>query len=516
MKLLERVDGVQQESECTAVFTKTYDIIVCGAGTAGIIAGITAARMGASVLCVEIGTFPGGMGTGIVMGYYNGDHLKGQCSALDEEIVRLSDQICSHKKAWCEGIHAEAKKLVYEAAYTEAGGTIWYESMACGVWTKEGAVQGLRILENGRIQDIACKMVIDATAEANICRLAGLPVHMGRESDGQAQAFSAVCLVMNEADELEHVYRDNGFIDNSDMTQVSAAVTRAFAESDAQGAYSRNSHNKMLLCGAVIGKREGLHGTGQTQMTGEMLFGEEDVPQPVFTMSGPYDTHLYDAAFESELVNDFLLRGLRDKVLTAQVPYGALVAKGIKGVLMAGIGMDISHDALPPVRLKKNVMRSGEAAAVAACLALRQDCYPEECYESARQEMVQRGLLKENAAPMQWRTGEEPPPEQLKQQADARAVYLIGKKNRGEHTDWLIPYLLEKEDYSLFCYALNALVESGTRGDLKAADAAMKLVDDETFSRRLTLNGYQRKTVLERSGLLRKYVHKKLEKKGRK
>lgn len=61
-----------------------------------------------------------------------------------------------------------------------------------------------------------------------------------------------------------------------------------------------------------------------------------------------------------------------DKVLIAQVPYGALVAKGIKGLLMAGIGMDISHDALPPVRLKKNVMRSGEAAAVAACLALRQ------------------------------------------------------------------------------------------------------------------------------------------------
>lgn len=142
MKLLERVDGVQQESECTAVFTKTYDIIVCGAGTAGIIAGITAARMGASVLCVEIGTFLGGMGTGIVMGYYNGDHLKGQCSVLDEEIVQLSDQICSGKKAWCEGIHAEAKKLVYEAAYTDAGGTIWYESMACGVWQKRGLSKG--------------------------------------------------------------------------------------------------------------------------------------------------------------------------------------------------------------------------------------------------------------------------------------------------------------------------------------------------------------------------------------
>ncbi len=516
MKLLERVDGVQQETVCEAVFTQTYDIIVCGAGTAGIIAGITAARMGACVLCVEMGTFPGGMGTGIVMGYYHGDHLKGQCSALDEEIVQLSDRICSQKKGWCEGIHAEAKKLVYEAAYADAGGTIWYESMACGVWTKEDAIQGLRILENGRMQDVACKMVIDATAEANICRLAGLPVYMGRESDGQAQAFSAVCLVMNEANELEHVYRDNGFINNSDMMQVSAAVTCAFAESDAQGAYSRNSQNRMLLCGAVIGKREGLHGMGQTQMTGEMLFGEEDVPQPVFTMSGPYDTHLYDAAFESELVNDFLLRGLRDKVLTAQVPYGAFVAKGIKGLLLAGIGMDISHDALPPVRLKKNVMRSGEAAAVAACLALRQDCYPEDCYESVRQEMVQRGLLQENVTPMQWRTEETLPPEQLKQQADEWAVYLIGKKNRGEDTDWLLSYLPEREDYSLFCYALTALTQSAARGDTKAMNAVLDLVDNETFSRQLTLNGYQKKTVLERSGMLKTYVHKKLEKKGRK
>lgn len=512
MKLLERVDGIHRVSESTPDFLQMYDIIVCGAGTAGIIAALTAARMELRVLCIETGTFPGGMGTGIVMGYYHGDHLNGQCKALDEEAIQLSDQICCRKKAWCEGIHAEAKKLVYEAAYKKAGGVLWYESITCGVWAQEGGIQGLRILTDGMLQDIACQMVIDATSEANICRLAGLPVRMGRKSDGQAQAFSAVCLVMNEEGELEHVYRDNGFLSNGDMLQVSSAVTQSYAQSDAQGAYSKSCRNQMLLCGALVGKREGLHGTGLAAMTGEMLFGEKTVPQPIFTMSGPYDTHLYDAAFESALVNDFLLRGLRDKVLTAQVPYGALIAQGIQGLLMVGLSMDIEHDALPPVRLKKNAMRSGEAAAVAAGLAVKLGKYPEECYESVRNEMLRRGLLQDSIQTMQWRDIKMPPIPELKKYSNAQAVYLIGKQNRGEDTGWLLPYLEEKEDYSLFCYALEALIESSLRGDAKAAEAVLELVDDEAFSRQLELNGYQRKTVLERRGVLRTYVHRKLGK----
>jgi len=539
-------------------FDDHYQVVVCGGGTAGAPAAIAAAAAGLRVLCVETGSFMGGMGSGVVMGYYHGENMEGMFADIDREIKSESESVYSPKKAWCEGIHSEAKKYIFEKKYMEFGGVIWYYSIVTDVFTENKKVIGLRILKDGLLTDIGCDYIIDATSEANICRIAGLPMKIGRDTDGQCQAYSAVCLTVNENGELEHIYRDNGYVNDSDMVAFSRAVTHSYADSDCKGAYSKQN-NKIVMCAPILGKREGMCSVGIDSFTGENLLCLTPVSRPVFTCSGPYDTHLHDAAMESDTVNDFLMCDLGRQVVTVRIPYGAMLPEGIDGLITAGLGMDIYHDALAPVRLKKNMVRSGETAAVIAITSLRTGRRPLDCYEEVKQELIRRkvyfpsakpsaGLreamqdiksamsreinygwgiyaavrtlsadilkeyldsceipLKKNAAIALALLGDNSGAAILKEMENEKTVYLLGKLNRGEYTEYIAQFLRKDTEYALFAYAFAALLRGAKRGDKKAKSILEVLVQKEDFAPLLVLNGNDKKASEDRSAALREF-----------
>ena len=511
MKLRELIGNVKSETEAEKgfKFNEEFDVIVCGGGTAGAVAAITAAQEGAKTLCIETLSYLGGMGTGIVMGYYDGEGMKGLCADMDREAREESKRSCCNIKKWCAGIHCEAKKLVYEREYSKYGGTVYYHSMVIGVFTEDDTVCGVRALVGGEVRDIGCRALIDATSEANICRIANLPTKSGRDADSQCQAYSVVSFVINQEGELEHVYRDNGFVDDGDMCAVSNAITSSYADSDTIGAYSKNEvSNKLILCGSVFGKREGLHSVGIDSMTGRNLLEFKEVKMPLFKMSSPYDTHLHDGAFESDLVNDFLAKGLKDTVLTMSFPFGAMIPKGIDGMVTAGLSMDVEHDAVPPVRLKMNVMRSGEAAGAVCAISCRTGKRLADCYEDIKENLVKRNLYYD----------EIKIPREIHNEFENKKeiqLYLTGKQNKcGEHTDSIGACLSETENYQVFSYAFAAMMRSAAKGDGKAVEKLRDLLEDEGFSRKLILNGKKKQTVIERNNSLRAYCAKIFDEKN--
>ncbi|MDY4975699.1 MAG: FAD-dependent oxidoreductase [Clostridia bacterium] len=551
---------------CRPDFQEHYEIIVAGGGTAGVIAAITAAEH-VSVLCVERVTFLGGMGSGIVMGYYYGDGFESNCRKMDLDIKRESVRSYCGLKKWNEEIHPDAKKQYYQTRLEQLGGHICYQSMVTGVWMEDCRVVGVRLLSEGKERDISCGYVIDATAEGSVCRLAGFPVKIGREHDGQCQTYSLVSFVENEEEKLEHVYRDNGFVDTSDCRAVSKAITHGYAHMDEVGAYSQPGKHSMLYLGALFGKREGVSCVGEDCLTGEDILLMQPVKQPLFYTSSCYDTHLYDLGFESETVQDFVYCGLSHLILTQPVPMGAVIPKGSKGLLAAGLSMDIHHDALASVRLKRNVMRSGEAVAMTAVISLKEGQEPADCYPAIQQEMMRRGIYKElpeldsmmkkageqTAECMASQNGEERGcgiyygakhwntkqllecltlPKTALAAAEAlalqgndagiklllrpgeeRYVYLVGKANyTGDYTDWLIGQL-DPSRYSLFCTAFSTLVRCAARGDRKAERAVTCLVEDPDFSILLRLNGKKNAEIIERKECFRHYARAVLRRK---
>ena len=58
----DRKTGADMKKELDLSFGGAYDVIVVGAGTAGVFAAISAARRGAKTLLVEKNALPGGTG----------------------------------------------------------------------------------------------------------------------------------------------------------------------------------------------------------------------------------------------------------------------------------------------------------------------------------------------------------------------------------------------------------------------------------------------------------------------
>ena len=185
--LSELVSGKRRLQPATPVFEKTFDVIVCGLGTAGSNAALFSAENGLSVLGVETLTCAGGNHTlGGVVGYYFGSP-GGRYEEMDKTVFDFAKRYTSTT--------AESRKFLMEQALVEKGVGLLYEATVCGVYLEENTVIGLRVLQNGHLTDYGAKVVMDCTAEAYVAAMAGCELECGRASDGQMQPYTLVSLV---------------------------------------------------------------------------------------------------------------------------------------------------------------------------------------------------------------------------------------------------------------------------------------------------------------------------------
>ncbi len=176
------------------------DVLVAGGGIAGVAAALAAVRLGVSVCLVEKTCALGGLATlGNVTVWLPLCDGKGkQVSAgLAEDLLRLSvaDLSRDHPAAGFQGIpecwqpggdleqRKQARYLVrfnpsayllsLEQLVLEAGVKIMYDTRICAVQRQAQAISHLVVENKSGRSAIACKMVVDATGDADVCFLAG-------------------------------------------------------------------------------------------------------------------------------------------------------------------------------------------------------------------------------------------------------------------------------------------------------------------------------------------------------
>ena len=169
------------------------DVLIAGAGIAGIAAAIAAARNGKKVILLEREYGLGGMATlGLITIYLPLDDGEGNqvIFGIGEELLRLSILHGAEgdlPKAWLEGGSVEEKikhrfvvqynphlfNLELEKLLTDLGVRILYGTLACGV-NMDGSRISEVIIENksGR-SAIKAESYIDCTGDADLCHLAG-------------------------------------------------------------------------------------------------------------------------------------------------------------------------------------------------------------------------------------------------------------------------------------------------------------------------------------------------------
>ena len=397
------------------------EVVVCGAGPAGISAAIAAARKGASVRLIELHGFPGGVWTAgmvnNVIDYQNKDGL------IDEIMSRCAKTAAQIRK---KVFDIEAMKIVLERMIREAGVRPLYQSRVVSAVKDESNRLTHAIVENksGR-QAFAAKVFVDATGDGDLSAQAGCNYSLGHPVTGKVQPMSMIALLggldYRELNERKFV--------RGDGVSAGEAKDALFAEMDRAGvtpSYSRptlfrirEDHFAMManheygvsgidaqeMTDATMDAREEIHGMVDAlrglggvwkdiqvlatspqigvregrRIHGRYTVGKEDLVQgarfddAVCRARFCVDIHALDSRHAG---GGTTTEGVR--AVPYDIPLRSLIAKEVDGLMLTGRCISGDFFAHASYRVTGNAVPLGEAAGRTAAVAAQTGRLPHQ------------------------------------------------------------------------------------------------------------------------------------------
>lgn len=393
------------------------DVLVVGGGPAGCAAAAMAARAGASTLLVEKNGFLGGNLTAAGIDTIYGIYTVGENSVkiiggfYDEVYDLLTAQKACYKRENTYGagtgltFSVENMKIVLENLVLNSRAKLYYHTISPQVWTENGVLKGCIIANRSGLFKVAAKIIIDTTGDADIIAGAGGSVEKAIES-GKVQSSTAVFFMANVDTQkakafgksamweamrnasqngefvlprLEgsfHATPNKGMIE-ANMTRISdldttdfAAVSKAESLGRAQVQQYAGFLKKyvpgfeeayLVQSGSQLGMREGRRVIGDYILTkGDVLEGKKF--EDTITRCGqPIEDHHEDKDTRWVYIDE---NGYYD------IPYRCLIPQKLSNVLTAGRCLSATHDGHASARSSGTAFSMGQAAGLAAVMAL--------------------------------------------------------------------------------------------------------------------------------------------------
>ncbi len=358
------------------------DVLVVGAGPAGVSAALAASRTGAKVALVERYGHLGGQWTGglvlIVVGMYGKSRVQ-MTRGIGEEMMQRLDKvhrgIVNHKPGAKPTVDAEALKFVMVEMVAEAKIDVF---LHC--WGVDAVVDGNEVCgavfesKSGR-QAILAKTVIDATGDGDLYAAAGaeyehIPYHIGLVSRiGNLPKGS------NKGVPASKKPRHLGSItpiDDVNWVNMHGPTTDAL---DVRELSRLEMNHRRQIWKQVERIRE--------KPGYEDVYLVETAPQIGVRISRLLDgvKQLTYKGVESGQRWDDCIGWSGDWTGTDfewQIPYGALVPKKVDNILVAGRCLSAEPKMADLIRVIPPCFVTGHAAGVAAAVSLADGCLPRE------------------------------------------------------------------------------------------------------------------------------------------
>lgn len=407
------------------------DVVVVGAGSAGAVAAITAARAGADTLLVERQGYPGGTSTAVLDTFY-GFYTPGSAAAKvvggvpDDVVAGLSayGPVIRRPNSFGAGTgvtyHPEHLKVVWDRLLADAGTRVLLHAFVQDADVVDGRVRELLVATKAGLRRIRARVVVDASGDADVCHHAGFSYELaGAEAPAQTltTTFKMVnvdttrrfALTKRQLAELMHDATADGYelprLDGSDhitpvdgmtatiMTRVDsyrtgpAGVVNAtdpdlLTAAEAAGRrqaleYVRFLRDKvpgyeraqLATMSAQIGVRETRRVYGDYRLTRADVLAARQFDDQVALCGAPIEDH--------HSGSDTAWRYLPDGEAVG-VPYRTLVVRDSANTLVAGRCFSATHDAQASVRSMAQCMAMGQAAGEAAALAAASGVAPRD------------------------------------------------------------------------------------------------------------------------------------------
>jgi len=369
------------------VFEKPYDVVVAGAGVAGVAAAIEAARCGASVALVEKTVFTGGLATAGLVNIYlplcdgNGTQVS---FGLAEEMLWLSVRYGpgSVPSGWRRGKDlAEAKRfctsfapmsfaLALDEILVAEGIHIWLDTLVVDAVVESGRVRGIEV-ENksgrGRL-DAGC--VIDATGDADVAFRAGVKCFTGENWLSQWLHTASMENARRAVDTGDpRVLTGCRRLGSSDCGPLDGVSPRRYRGTEGREVTEFLLDSRQLALDHYRAEQEKLGPDGR-----KLAFPLALPSMGQFrTTRGIVGRLALDSGGQWKSTPDSvgLVADWRKPGHVWEIPYGALVPEALGGLLAAGRCISSRGDAWEVTRVIPAAAVTGQASGAAAALAVR-------------------------------------------------------------------------------------------------------------------------------------------------
>ncbi len=422
------------------------DVVVCGAGSAGLAAALAAARAGASVALVERWPFFGGNATAASLGAICGLYVReeGDFGFLSNGIAR----------EWAEGLTAAGhgigpvpyretavmpyapwgyKRLADRSIGAEGRITPLLHSLIAGCLRSGDAIEAVIVATKRGPKAVRGRVFVDATGDADIVFHGGFGWEMG---DAGRLQFPSMQFFMQNVDlqtamsamgELSDRIREAFAAGDRGLTRAGGAAIPTLRPGEVIGAMTRVAKADgsppdgtdvfdltqaelrgrqiaedaaRFLTGEIpgfqsayladtattVGIRETRHGLGDHVVTFDEAVGCTKHPDAVASSAWPFEFHTEGAETTWEHLPD------GDWF---DIPYRSLLVRGASNLLVAGRCISATHEALASSRVTGVCMAIGEGAGVAAAMSADRGVGPRDLDgEKLHTDLVRAGVVR--------------------------------------------------------------------------------------------------------------------------
>ena len=397
-----------------------YDVIVTGGGPAGVCAAVAAAREGAKTLLLDKN---GVLGGNLTIGHVNpvlGGVAKGTMYDELTQLFRQGHEDVPMKHSYIGNevnIDPEEAKVRLMQFVRESGAEFLLNATLCDAIVINGRIDAVVVSTPMGLAAYRSRVFVDATGDGMLAYLAGAPYSIGRDSDGRCQPATIEFTVENVDDSVA-IYCNGG----SDPVKLpdGTGYSQLCKDLHAQGvlpenvsivrlhktfypgernvnATQANGYDTLTLEGATLAEEKlrgqipqvvaflkkyvpgfencrvkssaGTLGVRETRrIHGDYTICDEDVEKGV----RHEDVVVHRAWFLIDIHNPTgggQAEGKSQPATPYDIPYRALLPKGVSNLVLAGRCISGTHRAHASYRVMAVCMATGQAAGVAAGIA---------------------------------------------------------------------------------------------------------------------------------------------------